>query len=95
MAYGRKTPHQSRTRAHVVLHAARGRSNARIARETGLHVDTVRTWRGRFAEEGMSGLADRPRLGRPSSFTALQAALVKALACQLPAETGAPLARWS
>ncbi|WP_409468421.1 IS630 family transposase [Streptomyces sp. HC307] len=95
MAYGHKTPHQSRMRAHVVLHAARGRSNARIARETGLHVDTVRTWRCRFAEEGMSGLADRPRPGRPPAFTALQAAQVKALACQLPAETGTPLARWS
>ncbi|MEU1376020.1 helix-turn-helix domain-containing protein [Streptomyces triculaminicus] len=39
-----------RIRAHVVRHAARGRSNARITRETGVHVDTVRTWRGRFTE---------------------------------------------
>ncbi|MFF9220287.1 helix-turn-helix domain-containing protein [Streptomyces viridosporus] len=45
-------------RAHIVLHAVLGRSNARIARETGLHVDTVRTWRGRFAQEGMAGPAD-------------------------------------
>jgi transposase len=88
MAYGHKTPYQARIRAHIVLHAARGRSNARIARQTGLHVDTVRTWRGRFAEEGMSGLADRRRCGRPPSFTALQSAQVKALACQLPAKTG-------
>ncbi|MFF1651646.1 IS630 family transposase [Streptomyces sp. NPDC058240] len=95
MAYGHRTPHQARIRAHVVLHAAQGRSNACIARETGLHVDTVRTWRGRFADEGMPGLADRQRPGRPPSFTALQTAQVKALACQLPAETGTPLARWS
>ncbi|WP_255310697.1 helix-turn-helix domain-containing protein [Streptomyces viridosporus] len=45
MAYDHKTAHQSRMRAHIVLHAALGRSNARIARETGLHMDTVRTWR--------------------------------------------------
>ncbi|MEV0424842.1 IS630 family transposase [Streptosporangium canum] len=95
MAYGHKTPHRDRIRAHVVLHAARGRSNAHIARETGLHLDTVRTWRGRFVEEGLPGLADRKRSGRPPSFTALQTAQVKALACQLPAETGAPLSRWS
>ncbi|MGW1365226.1 IS630 family transposase [Streptomyces chartreusis] len=82
-------------RAHVVLHAARGRSNARIARETGLHLDTVRTWRGRFAEQGLPGLFDRKRSGRPPSFIPLQAAQVKALACQLPAETGTALARWS
>ncbi|MFF3327757.1 hypothetical protein [Streptomyces sp. NPDC002889] len=33
--------------------------------------------------------------GRQASFTALQVAEVKALACQLPAETGTPLSRWS
>ena len=95
MAYGHKTPYQARVRAQVVLHAARGRSNARIARETDLHLDTVRTWRGRFAERGLPGLSDRKRSGRPPSFTALQVAEVKALACQLPAETGTPLSRWS
>ncbi|MEV8312389.1 IS630 family transposase [Streptomyces flavidovirens] len=95
MAYGHKTPHQARMRAHIVLHAAMGHSNARIVRETGLHVDTVRTWRGRFAEEGVAGLADRRRSGRPTSFTALQTTQVKALACHLPAQTGTPLARWS
>ncbi|MFF7888555.1 helix-turn-helix domain-containing protein [Streptomyces sp. NPDC020794] len=82
-------------RAQVVLHAARGRSNARIARETGLHVDTVRCWRRRFAERGLAGLTDRKRSGRPPAFTPLQTAQVKALACQLPAETGVPSARWS
>jgi transposase len=94
-AWGHKTPYQVRMRAQVVLHAARGRSNARTARETGLHVDTVRRWRGRFAAQGMSGLADRERSGRPPSFSALQAAQLKALACQLPAQTGVPLSRWS
>ncbi|MFG3117952.1 helix-turn-helix domain-containing protein [Streptomyces sp. NPDC048197] len=49
MAYSHKTPYQARIRSHIVLHAARGRSHARIARQTGLHADTVRTWRGRFA----------------------------------------------
>ncbi|MER5918463.1 IS630 family transposase [Streptomyces sp. NPDC001982] len=95
MAYGHKTEHRLRMRAQVVLHAARGRSNARIARETGLHLDTVRCWRGRFAKQGLAGLADRKRSGRPPAFTPLQTAQVKALACQLPAERGVPLARWS
>ncbi|MGI5490182.1 IS630 family transposase [Microtetraspora malaysiensis] len=95
MAYGHKTEYRLRLRAQVVLHAARGRSNARVARETGLHLDTVRTWRGRFAEQGLPGLSDRKRLGRPRAFTALQTSHVTALACRLPAETGVPLSRWS
>ncbi|MEE1806702.1 helix-turn-helix domain-containing protein [Streptomyces sp. BE133] len=45
-------------------------------------MDTVRTWRGRFARGGLAALADRKRSGRPPSFTALQAAEVKALACR-------------
>ncbi|WP_254651182.1 helix-turn-helix domain-containing protein [Streptomyces sp. GbtcB7] len=94
-SYGHKTEHQARQRATVVLHAARGCSNARIARETGLHIDTVRTWRGRFADGGLPALADRKRSGRPARFTPGQVAEAKALACQLPAETGVPLSRWS
>ncbi|MFF3985109.1 IS630 family transposase [Streptomyces sp. NPDC001797] len=95
MAYGHKTEHRLRVRAQVVLHAARGRSNARIAQEMGLHLDTVRRWRGRFAEQGLPGLKDRQRCGRPPVFTPLQVAEVKALACRLPAESGVPLSRWS
>ncbi len=36
-AWGHKTPHQLRQRAHIVLLAARGRSNAAIAAEMGVH----------------------------------------------------------
>ncbi len=95
MAYGHKTEHRARQRAIVVLLAARGRGNARIAAETRLHVDTVRTWRGRFADGGLPALADRKRSGRPARFTPVQVVEAKALACQLPAETGLPLSRWS
>lgn len=95
MAYGHKTPYQTRQRATIVLLAARRYSNARIATQARMHVDTVRRWRGRFAAGGLPALADRKRSGRPVSFTPLQVAEVKALACQLPSETGAPLSRWS
>ncbi|TLS40192.1 IS630 family transposase [Streptomyces montanus] len=95
VAYGHKSAYQARMRAQVVLHAARGRSNARIARETGMHLDTVRRWRSRFADGRIPALADRKRSGRPARFTPLQVAQAKALACQLPAESRVPLSRWS
>lgn len=94
-AYGHKTPHRDRARALIVVLAARGYSNEKVASRAGVHVDTARRWRGRFAEQGLAGLTDRPRSGRPARFTPLQSAAVKALACQLPAETGVPLSRWS
>jgi transposase len=95
LAYSRTAPHQQVVRVRIVLDAAHGYSNARIAVRQQVHIDTVRTWRGRYAGQGMEGLKDRPRSGRPPRFTPAQRAEVKALACQLPAETGVPLSRWS
>jgi transposase len=94
-ARGQKTPYRDKVRAQIVLLAARGWPNTQIAVELGITVDTVRTWRGRFAAEGLAGLMDRARSGRPSRFSAVQVAQVKSLACELPARAGAPLSRWS
>ena len=94
-ARGQKTPYRDKVRAQIVLLAARRWPNAAIAIEVGISVDTVRTWRGRFAAQGLAGLVDRARSGRPPRFSPVQLAQVKALACQLPSDAGAPLARWS
>jgi transposase len=92
---GAKTAWRERLRAAIVLAAARGRSNARIAAELQCDEGTARKWRGRFAEAGLAGLADRPRSGRPRRISEGDRAAVVALACQLPAETGVPLSRWT
>jgi transposase len=88
-------PARAVLRAKIVLAAARRESNASIARDLRVHVDTVRKWRRRFAAEGLAGLRDRPRPGRPRVFTAVQVAQVKALACEPPGQHELPLARWS
>ena len=94
-AGGAKTAHRDRLRAQIVLAAARGRDNARIAADLGITVDTVRKWRGRFAARGLDGLRDLHRSGRPRRISELTRAAVVALACQLPAATGVPLSRWT
>ena len=94
-ARGAKTAHRDRLRALIVLAAARGWDNARIAADLRVTVDTVRKWRGRFAGRGLAGLADLPRCGRPRRISELTRAAVVALACQLPAATGVPLSRWT
>jgi transposase len=94
-ARGAKTAHRDWLRAQIVLAAACGRASARIAADLHISVDTVRKWRGRFAARGLDGLKDLPRSGRPRRISALDRAAVVALACQLPAATGVPLARWS
>jgi transposase len=92
---GGKTAHRDWLRAQIVLAAARGRANARIAADLHVAVDTVRKWRGRFSARGLDGLTDLPRCGRPRQISALQRAAVVSLACQLPAATGVPLSRWT
>ncbi len=56
-------------RARIVLAAADGEENASVAEGLEVALNTVIKWRKRFFEEGMDGLADRKRSGRPRSFS--------------------------
>src|SRR4249920_3135413 len=87
---GAKTAWRDRLRAQIVLAAARGHPNARIAAGLRITVDTVRKWRRRFAVRGLDGLADLPRPGRPRQIGEMERAAVVALACQLPGAPGVP-----
>jgi transposase len=51
-------------RARIVLLAADGTPNVEIARLVGVSRPTVNTWRARYAERGLAGLADEKRSGR-------------------------------
>jgi transposase len=82
-------------RARIVLLAAGGAGNSEIARRLGTCEDTARKWRRRYCEKGLEGLSDAPRPGRPRVFPAAVVAGVKALACEMPAASGTPLARWT
>jgi len=56
-------------RARIVLGAADGEENARIAERLGVALNTVIKWRKRFFEERMDGLEDRKRSGGPPVFS--------------------------
>ena len=88
-------PHHQVMRAKIVLLAAAGVENTVIADRLDVGVQLVSKWRKRFFEEGLDGLKDRQRTGRPRAFPPVAVVTVKALACELPAETGVPLSRWS
>ena len=94
-ARGARTEWRDRLRAQIVLLAARGWPNARIAGRLEVTGDTVRKWRGRFAGRGLDGLRDLARSGRPPSISTADRAAIVALACQLPLKSGVPLSRWS
>jgi transposase len=55
-------------RAEVILAIAEGLSNKAVAERVGTRPATVSKWRGRFAQEGVSGLRDASRSGKPRQY---------------------------
>lgn len=79
-------------RARVVLLMADNVSGAEVARMTGYTVVQISRLRRRFAEQGLAGLEDKPRSGRPPSITARKRAQIVALTLKSP---GSGLSHWS
>jgi hypothetical protein len=55
-------------RARLILYAADGMIDKEIAVRCGCHPQVVSKWRRRFCEQGIEGLMDKPRAGRPRRF---------------------------
>jgi transposase-like protein len=62
-------PYRDVVRAKIVLMAAAGLDNDEIAARLDTRREIVSKWRKRFFEQGLPGLEERPRGGRPSSFS--------------------------
>ena len=59
------SPQRLVLRARIIMATAAGEENAQVARGLGCSVTTVRKWRKRFAEQGIAGIFDERRPGRP------------------------------
>jgi transposase len=82
-------------RARIILLASKGKRVPAIAQELELTEITVRAWLKRFNNEGLDGLADLPRSGRPATYSAEQVAEVIATALSDPQQLGQPFACWT
>lgn len=67
-ASSRSLGHSLVVRARAILLAAGGMNNEAIGRQLGLKGDTVGKWRRRYLLEGIDGLYDEVRTGRPRSI---------------------------
>ena len=82
-----RSPQREVLRARIVLLASQGASNATICRQLRVVSATVCKWRQRFARQGLAGLLDRQRSGRPCRFDAITRSELISLACRpVPAE---------
>lgn len=71
-------------RAEVILLSLEGKTLDQIIDKTGMSKPIVNKWRQRFRKQGMEGLRDAPRSGKPAVITAIQKATVIQKACEKP-----------
>lgn len=84
MSRGRREEARMVERARIVLACLQGKEIQQVARETGASVPTVSKWRRRFAQDGVKGLHDRARSGKPATYDAAFRDRVLALLEQSP-----------
>jgi len=79
------TPKTLALRAQIVL-GSDSKTRRAVSRELSVAVQTVAKWQRRYIAEGLSGLYDRPRPGKPRRFPReeLQALIRQTLATECP-----------
>ena len=75
-------PQRDVIRARIALMAAEGQTTAAIATSLGMSLPSVSKWRGRVASQGMAGLREVQRPGRPRRIGGAQRLQLLALACE-------------
>jgi len=92
LAYSRIAPARQVERARIVWQAHQGRPVAAIAEHLRINPQTVRDCLKRFVAEGLPGLDDRLRSGKPPTYTPELAGAVVAAALRNPQGLGLPFA---
>ena len=95
LARSRTAPARLVERARIVQAAARGERPAAVAASQGCSCPTVHNWIRRFNDQGLRGLEERPRSGRPHTYTTEQRAEVIATALTDPKKLDPPFGSWT
>lgn len=82
-------------RARVVWMALHGERVDAIAARCHITAATVYVWLHRFNDNGLAGLEDKPRTGRPPTYSAEQVGTIVATALTDPRMLGLPFASWT
>jgi transposase len=97
LARAHSTPQALAFRARIVLRAADADTptNVQIGRYLGCSHRTVGKWRRRYHDQGMLGLHDAPRSGRPRTIASPTRVQVLSVASALPQDQDRPVTRWT
>jgi transposase len=94
-AHSRTTEARLRDRARMCWLASEGQRVSAIKTELGVADGTVRLWITRFNTDGLDGLRDRRRGGRPATYTPEQVGELIAASLTDPQALGLPFASWT
>ncbi len=95
LAHSRTAAARLVERTRVVLAALDGERVSAIAARFYITDATVYRWLHRFNDGGLAGLQDKPRKGRPPTYTPEQVGVVVATALSDPQTLGLPFASWT
>jgi transposase len=95
LARSRTAPARVVERAQIIWQAHQGLRVPDIARTLGVCQATVRLWLRRFTTEGLDGLQDRPRGGRPPTYSPAEVGNVIAASLTNPQDLGLPFGSWT
>jgi transposase len=95
LSQSRTAPARSVERAQIVDLAHAGLTVPAIAERLHIAEKVARLWLKRFNAEGLAGLADRPRSGRPATYTPEQVGEVIAPALTDPQAVGQGCGSWT
>jgi transposase len=82
-------------RAQAVRHVVKGQRLQTVSDSLSFTYSALRKWVNRFASQGVQGLVDRPRSGRPPKMTCALEQHLNRLIDQDPLQHGSRYSQWS
>jgi transposase len=95
LAQSRTEPVRRVERARIIAEAAEGRHVPAIAARLQVNAQTVRFWLKRFNAQGLAGLDDEARSGRPATYSPEDVGTVIRTALTDPQALGLPFGSWT
>jgi transposase len=91
----RSTPVGKLKRAQIIWLASQGRQTPEIAKQLEVSERMVRNRLHRFTEQGLQGLEEAPRSGRPVTYTPEEVSSIIQTALSNPRDLGEDYATWT
>jgi transposase len=95
LVHARNTPVGKLKRAQIIWLASQGRATPEIAKQLNVSERMVRNRLHRFNEQGLAGLEEAPRSGRPVTYTPEEVSSIIQTALSNPRDVGEDYASWT